>query len=113
MAKKTLHAYEGRDVVQTSLRLTNAGDGLSKAMALDARELAIGDTIYLVIEAEVAAITHRPIPDTETLARVHTARAGLATLAARATVESLLEAQRLAQEEADGVARLPVDGNGE
>ena len=111
MAKRNLHTYEGRDVVQTSLRLVNAGDGLSKAMALDARELTIGQTIYLVIEAEVAKVTHQPIADTDTLTRVHTARAGLATLAERATVENLLEAQRVAQEQAEGVHRLPVDGD--
>lgn len=104
----TLTQYEGRDVAQATIRLTNAGDGLSQAMGIDPAEYHHGEKLYLVIEAEVAKVTYDTIRDTDLLARVHTLRAGVSTIVDEAFAKDVLEEQRIALEKAKGVTRLPL-----
>lgn len=111
-----LHSFEGREVIATRVAVTNAGDGLSEAMTIDPEELALGSTVYVVLECETTRIGYEPVKDTGTLLRKHTLRAGTATLVDGALVSEVLDQQRVRIEQAKGVERLDFeggDGNGE
>jgi len=109
----TLKPYEDREVVQSTIRVVNAGDGLSQAMSVDPAEYHLGETVHVVLECEVVKVTYDEISDTDVLRRVHTLRAGTGTIVEPKLVTEVLEAQRIAIERAKGVERLPVDGDGE
>lgn len=108
-----LTAFDGKDVLRTTIAVTNAGDGLSDAMAIDPIEMHLGDTVFLVIEAEVAKIRFDPIKDTNALSRVHVLRAGTGTIMDSDVVKKAIADQaekiRLANEAAQGIQGLPFD----
>lgn len=107
----SMKKFEGRDVVAARIKITRAGDGLSKAMKIDPIELRSRTKAYVVIETEVGPITFDPNED-GTFTRVQTLRAGVATLVDYDLVKEVLEAQRIKIEEAAGVLRFPdPDGN--
>lgn len=111
-----LHGFEGDDVIGTRVAVTNAGDGLSKALAIDAVELRIGATVFIVIEAKVGKVGFEPIKDTDSLVRIQTLKAGTATLVERELVEGVLAAQRKRIDDANGVQSLdfaPDDDDGD
>jgi hypothetical protein len=108
-----LNDYEGQDVLQASIRVINAGDGLSQAMLVGPAELHHGERVYVVLETEVARVSYDPLGDTGCLKRVHTLRAGTGTIVDAELVAEVLEQQRIAIEQAQGVERLDLDGNGE
>lgn len=56
----TLGMFEGRDVTHAEMKLTNVGDGLSKAMKLDPVVLHHGDRVLVLVEAEVVDVSHKP-----------------------------------------------------
>lgn len=101
-----LHSFEGRDVIATKVAITRAGDGLSEAMSIDPEELALGSTVYVVLECETTRVGYEPVKDTGTLIRKHTLKAGTATLVEADLVSDLLEAQRAKIEQAKGIERL-------
>ena len=103
---KDLTPFEGRDVVQATIKVTNAGDGLSAAMAVEPVEMHLGETRYLLIEAEVARVNYEEVKDAEVLRRVHTLRAGTATLVADEYAVDLIAQQRKAILEANGIHEL-------
>jgi len=108
MTKKTnptkgLSSYEGRDVVQATIKVTNAGDGLSEAMSIEPIEMRHGETRYLLIEAEVTRVQYDELKDTDVLKRVHTLKAGTATLVDPEFAVELIEKQRKAIQSAKGV----------
>lgn len=105
-----LAPFEGRDVLGAKVAITRAGDGLSKALAVDPQEWHVGDTVHVVIRCEVAKVGHQPIDDTDALIRVHTLRAGTATVVGENIVGELIDAQDARLEEAQGVQRLGLDG---
>lgn len=114
MATKTnpvpgLTQFEGRDVLQATIKVTNAGDGLSQAMQIAPAEHHLGDTVYLVIEAEVSKVHYEELQDTGTLKRVHTFKAGNATMVDGQLVAKVLEDQVKAIEKAKGVERIPFE----
>lgn len=106
-----LGAFEGRDIVGVKVRITNAGDGLSKAMNIEPEVLHPGDTVFVVLEAEVDSIQHKRVKDTDVLERVQTLKAGTVTLVDEALVKDVLDAQRLAIERSQGVERLDFGGD--
>lgn len=108
-----LTSFEGRDVLQSTIAITNAGDGLSKALAIAPTEFQLGDTVYVVLETEVSKVQYVELPDTGSLKRVHTLKAGTATTVDDNLVADVLEQQRLAIEQAEGVERLPFEGDEE
>lgn len=108
--KKALHDFEGADVLQATIKVTNAGDGLSQAMHVEPEEFRLGDTVYLVIEATVSRVNYEEIKDTEALKRVHTLKAGTATMVDGTLVAGVLDEQKLKIEKAQGVERLDFDG---
>lgn len=108
-----LTPYEDRDVLQTTIRLTNAGDGLSQGLAIEPAEYHVGDVISLVIEASISRVAYEPIPDTDVLRRVHTAKTIIGTVVQPDTVVKLLDKAKRDVERARGVERLPIgDGDG-
>lgn len=110
-----LEPFEKVDVLRTKVAVTNAGDGLSEALAIHPEALPLGQTVFVVLECRVQQIKFVPAVDKEHpedgVARVHVLRAGRATLVEREDVEEALNAQserlRLAREAAAGVQRLP------
>lgn len=111
-----LAPFAGRDVVQTAVKVTKAGDGLSAALAIDPRELNIGDKVTIVIDTEVSRVDFAPIKDTDVLVREHTLKAVGATIIDRDLVAAALDSQaeriQLAKEAAQGVQRLDLTGSG-
>lgn len=103
-----LGTFEGRDIVQTAVAVTNAGDGLSQSLTVEPQILHVGDTGAVVLEYEVTKIGFAPVKDTEVLVRVATLRAGNATLIDRAVVADALDANTVKIEQARGVTRLPL-----
>lgn len=108
-----LGQFDGRDVLTTSVKVTKAGDGLSEALGVDPQLLHHGDRGAIVIEYEVDKITFDPIKDTQGLNRVHTLKAMRGTLIDLEDVQDKLDEQTRRIEEADGVMRLDLDGDGE
>jgi len=108
-----LTQFEGRDVLQATIKVTNAGDGLSQAMQIAPDEHHLGDTVYLVIEAEVSKVNYEELSDTGALKRVHTFKAGNATMVEGQLVAKVLEDQKLAIEKAKGVERIPFEDDGD
>lgn len=104
-----LHRFEGQDVIGTQIKITNAGDGLSKALAIEPRELTQRETVYVVLECEVDTISFKPMKDVAAVVRIQSLRAGTATLVDKDLVSDHLEAQRVRIEEAAGVHRLDFD----
>lgn len=108
-AKKGLTPFEGRDVISARVAITNAGDGLSAAMAVEPTELHVGEKVYVVLECEVAKVRFEPVKDTGSMARVHVLRGGAATLVDADLVAEHLAAQRKRILEAAGVVELPLN----
>jgi hypothetical protein len=106
-----LGTFEGRDIVQTSVAVTNAGDGLSQSLTVEPRILHVGDTGAVVLEYTVTKVGFVPVKDTDVLARVATLKAGNATLIDLDVVGSALEANRVRIEQARGLFRLDLDGD--
>jgi hypothetical protein len=105
-----LPEFDGKDVSSTTIAITNAGDGLSKALAIEPRVLHHGQKVYVVLECEVTKIGLTPIKDApNNLVRVHTLKAGTSTIIEAELVASVLEAQIKKLEEASGITRLPYD----
>ena len=103
-----LEEFEGRKVLQSTIRITRAGDGLSDGLAVAPTEFHLGDTVTVVLECVVTKVHYEELSDTGTLRRVHTFAAGTSTIVEPEFVREVLEAQRVAIEEARGVTRLPL-----
>lgn len=105
-----LSSYRGRDVIRTKIAVRNAGDGLSEGMKIDPAELEQGSKVYVVLECEVGAHTHKPIEDTDALELVQVLKAGAATLIDGEVVREAIEHQKqkieVAKERAAGMSSL-------
>lgn len=104
--------FEGHEVREAKIKVTNAGDGLSKAMKVEPAELPIGRIVYVVLECRVGRVSFDPILDsdgepTKDLSRTQSLRAGTATIVDYDTVKEALEEQRRRNDEADGIAQFP------
>lgn len=78
----TLAKFEGRDVVDTTVAITKAGDGLSAALEVEPVELRHKQIVQVILECEVGAVTFKQATEGEGLVRVHklvTSRATLIT----------------------------------
>lgn len=106
----SLGKFEGKDVLSTTVKIAKAGDGLSKALAIDPQPLHSGDVVYVVLKGVVGGITFEPIKDTNGFARKQTVNAETVTLVDADLVSAVLERQEARFEEAAGVQRLPFDG---
>jgi len=109
----TLKPFENRDVVQATIKVTNAGDGLSEALAIEPVEYDVGETITVVLETVCTGVAYVPVRDTDVLKRVHTLRAGLGTIIDAKVVAKVLDDHRKALDEARGRGQLPFEGEGD
>lgn len=108
----TLAPFDDRDVVETSIRIVGAGDGLSESMEIEPVELHHGQRVHIVLRGEVTKVTYEATKDSDELRRVHTVRAVFGTLVDEPVVRKVLDAQRKAIDKARGLAQLPgVDGD--
>lgn len=110
-----LNKFEGRDVIGARVAITGAGDGLSQALAIEPIALSLGQTVFVVIKCEVAAITMEEVKDTDSLTRKHKLTAGTSTLVDEELVGELLAAQQARIDAARGRSDLDfadaVDGD--
>lgn len=107
--KVDLGSFEGLDVVQSSIKVTNAGDGLSPSMALDPVLLHIGDEVTVVLRTTVTSISAKGVKDTDVLERVHTLKAKSGAIIDDTLVAKLFDEQQRRLEAAAGVQRLEID----
>ncbi len=99
--------FEDREVAQCAIRITNAGDGLSEALQLNAADYHLDDTVYIVLRGTVAKITYERIKDTDEVRQVFTVRATLGTPVDEASARKTLDKLRRDIEAAGGVQRIP------
>ncbi len=116
-----LGEYRGRPVVRSTVKITNAGDGLSKAMKIEPRVFDSGDEVVVVLRGTVLDHTHKPGTDggkdgvdSDEYSLVQTIRAHTATFldaeVADAALDDMADRIRQAEEEEKGIMRLP-DGD--
>lgn len=110
-----LDDFDGKTVERTSIAVTNAGDGLSAALAVAPRQLHHEQEVVIVLRGVVSKVGFTPLSkDTpHLLVRSHTIRAGSAVLLdsdQASVVEDYLTAEeeriKIAVEKAEGVFRL-------
>lgn len=111
--------YRGRPIRKVTVAVTNAGDGLSKALKVDPRNMEPGEDIYVVLRTRLAKdnyvfVQGRDGEDGSEVDLVYTLSAGDATIVDGDLVKQLVDDQaeriQLAYEEEHGIQRLP-DGS--
>lgn len=109
-----LHKFEGKEVIGTKVAIRRAGDGLSKALAIDPLELTIGTRVFVVMECEVGTVGFRPVKDTQSLTREQDLIALTVTVVDKALVAEVLAATQAKIDEAEGKKHLAFpDGDEE
>ena len=110
MAKR-IPKFEGREVTDIKMKITRAGDGLSKAMKIDPVVLHSGQYVDVVLRCKVGQIIFKPDEDTDTSERVQELRALMATIVDSDAVTEILEQHQKALDEAEGVLQFPNPGD--
>ena len=127
---KGLNRFEDRDTVMSTIAVTKAGDGLSKALAVAPEEHALHDTVFVVLQTQVTRIQHEDCSEKDLkqvradghkiseyggVKRVHTLTTELATVVSGDLVAEVLQKQKEAnleierkRLEAEGVHELPL-----
>ena len=105
-----LQPFESRDVLQASMRITRAGDGLSTALTIEPVELHIGDTLFVLLECTVGEVSLRPLKDTEVLVRRHTLIAGVGTVVDGKWAREAVDKQKKKNLQAAGAHELFDEG---
>lgn len=112
MAPK-LSPFEGKSVNRSTVKITNAGDGLSQALGIEPVEYHQGDKVYVVLECDVSRVSFEPVSKDlldGPQVRVHTFKAGTATVVDAKLVSDAVEEQakrnKLAEDEKRGQERL-------
>jgi hypothetical protein len=111
MAKTRIPEHDGREVASVSIIITNTGDGLSKSMGVAPVIHKINGRAFVVLEVVCSKIRHDPIDPKNlggALERVQIYKAEAATFADTKEIRDLLEKQKIALEQAEGVQRLPI-----
>lgn len=109
----TLSPFDGRTVLNTTVAVRNAGDGLSAAMQVAPVELHHGERCWIVLECEVDKVRFDPIKDTDCLQRVHMLKAGTAVMVDESLVREHLDEMERKIEEGAGIHKLPFDDDEE
>lgn len=108
--KSQLGTYQDEPVLKTTIKLTKAGDGLSKSLAIAPQLLPIGSKGMLLVAYEVTAHNHKRIKDVEAFEVNQTLEAQTVTVVDDKSSERKIERQRRALEKAEksrrGVERL-------
>jgi hypothetical protein len=105
--------YDGQAVVKTTVKVRNAGDGLSQAMATDAQTLHMGEKLTVVLEVDVTGVDVRPLDKDDLKGPLVVAYVLSATSRATIIEDSLvaaaLEAQQKRNDAAAGKPQLDLD----
>lgn len=115
-----LPKFEARPVKKITVKVTNAGDGLSEALKFEPRPLRIGEEVDILIRGRVTAINHKNTADEDEdveIERVQTIKAAEVAFVDREDAEPLLKAanermhehrlnESLAQDAERGQARM-------
>lgn len=110
--KPGLGRFGNREVIGTAVAITNAGDGLSKALGVDPQLLDLDEKVYIVLECDVNKVSFTPVKDAHNkLTRVHNLKTVGATIVDEDLVRAHLDEQAKRIEEHAGVHRLPLDEN--
>lgn len=112
MPDEPLGEYRGHPIIKTSIAITNAGDGLSKAMKIAPRILEPGDRVMVLLEAEVDEHGIKFIEDTEAFELKQRLRAETATIVEGQNYERLLRkvGDKIAKAEAEEKGQARMDG---
>lgn len=119
--KTALPEFEQQSVNNATVRITNAGDGLSDALKVDPKALHLGQEVFYILSGDVTQINH--VEKDDVLTRVHTVKASAITevdgdLASKLLTEAAEELQRRRDEisgqlslqaEADALEREAAD----
>jgi hypothetical protein len=100
--------FEGREVVGVEVTVRGATADLPGASAF-----RIGQIVYLVCEAVVDKISHKPVKDSDKLVRVEGAAAVVAAVVDKSLVDEALELARIQAEAQAGIQRLGFDDQAE
>lgn len=115
--KSMLGTYQDEPVLKTTIKLTKAGDGLSKSLAIAPQLLPIGSKGMLLVAYEVTAHNHKRIKDVEAFEVTQTLEAQTVAVVDDKQSEKKIERQRRALEKAQmsakGVERLRDQEGGE
>ena len=103
------HEFEGFPVLSMTIAVTQAGDGLSKAMSVRPDEMHLGDTVQVLLECEVSKIRYEQVKDTDGVSRVHVLKAGRATIVEGKPFDKALDDMSKKLEAVAGIQRLPLD----
>lgn len=106
----TLHKFEGNEVIGSRVAIKKAGDGLSKALAVEPVELSMHQEVFVVLRCVVGGLHFTPVADTNGCVRTQDLVAGTATIVDKALVAELLQAQQDKIDEAEGKAKLDFTG---
>lgn len=106
-----LNPFEGHNVIASGIEMPGASGGLNKALRVNNLELHHDDEGVLVIRYRVAKVRFDRVPDSNCLERVHVLKVLNATTIGEEVVADALDAQTRRNEEAQGVHRLPLDGD--
>lgn len=102
-----IEEHDDRDVIKASMSLRNAGDGLSKSMSIEPRKLTIGETVQIVIEAQVVGHNYVAAIKSDLqgpLELVAVLRADAALIVESKTVERILVGHRKKLDQAAQIA---------
>lgn len=89
-----LKKFEGRPVQAVKAAITGAGDGLSKALAIEPREHRAGQDVYVVLKCKVGKIGHVPTDDAaDSFERVEQFKAKIVTIVDEDLVKTSLDEQ--------------------
>lgn len=98
------------DVVQASMKITGAGDGLSAAVNISPADYVHGETLYVLLECEVVNVDFPEVKkDTGVYARRHTLRTVLGTILDPEVANTYVAEQRRRNLEAAGIHELPME----
>lgn len=96
-----------------AVAITGAGDGLSKSLEIDERDFPPGVAVHVVLECVPHDIKTKRIKDSDSdYTLIYVLKAGRATFVDADLVADVLDQQDIRIEEASGVQRLPLDGEG-
>lgn len=82
--------YLGREVSSIAVKITKAGDGLSKQLGIAPQVFQPGQKVMVLLECEAGAHTHKPIDKADTWELVETLEAVTATIVTDKASESKL-----------------------
>lgn len=122
-----LDRFEDDDVLQSTIALKNAGDGLSKPLAVKPVQIHDQQEVYLVMRTTCTGIAHKRLTDKQVkdirlpdgtplpagsqgMNRKQDLTPDIVTIVDGQVVAEMLDRQRQLNAEHDGTPELPLDG---